>query len=60
MWNVIEKLSDRLKSVDMVQFMSKDVVSTLHKHFQDIHEANVKYDIIFIISITFNIETISF
>ncbi|XP_014774153.1 sorting nexin-25 [Octopus bimaculoides] len=52
-WIVIEKLSVRLSKVDMVKFMTQDLINALHNHFKEIRlssktskeSANHKYTI---------------
>ncbi|CAG5115635.1 unnamed protein product [Candidula unifasciata] len=39
MWNIIDKVSRRLSEVDLVRFLSQDVVDCLHRHFKSIRLA---------------------
>ncbi|GAB1606208.1 sorting nexin-25-like [Argonauta hians] len=39
-WIVIEKLCVRLSKVDMVRFMTQDLVNTVHNHFKEIRLAS--------------------
>ncbi|XP_070553857.1 sorting nexin-25-like [Ptychodera flava] len=39
MWESVEKLMHRLAKVDLVKFITKDIVNKLHTHFQDLKQS---------------------
>ncbi|BFZ09619.1 hypothetical protein BsWGS_12658 [Bradybaena similaris] len=39
MWNIIDKVGRRLSEVDLVQFLSQDILDCLHHHFKSIRLA---------------------
>eukprot|EP00794_Sanderia_malayensis_P007412 gene7412-8232_t len=41
-WKIIENVSERLKNVDLVNFLANDVVTRLCTHFQDLRLSNAR------------------
>ncbi|XP_077984333.1 sorting nexin-25-like [Glandiceps talaboti] len=44
MWESIEKLMHRFAKVDLVRFITKDIVNKLHTHFQDLKQSSPSKD----------------
>ncbi|CAL1530899.1 unnamed protein product, partial [Lymnaea stagnalis] len=44
MWIIVDKISRRLSEVDLVQFLSQDVLNCLHQHFRNIRLAKRNKD----------------
>lgn len=38
MWHMIDALTNRLRRIDKMRLISKDVVLIIHKHFQEVRE----------------------